>query len=178
MDNLRKLQLIEVEILEEIDKVCRDEGIDYSLYAGSLLGAVRHKGFIPWDDDLDICMTRSNYNKFIQAWESGEHKGYFLQNKEKETTFTQSFTKIRKDHTAFIQGEFECGIYHTGIFVDIFPMDRIPNGRLKKISFKLKCLLYQLYTREFLPEKSNFLVKCIAFFVLSLTPKKIRQKKR
>ena len=100
---LRRLQLTELEILKVVDKVCRDNKIDYSLYAGTLLGAVRHKGFIPWDDDLDICLTRENYNRFIKIWNANPPKGYILQNKENTPDFSQTFTKIRKDNTAFFQ---------------------------------------------------------------------------
>ena len=64
---LRRLQLTQLEILKVIDKICREHDIPYSLYAGTLLGAVRHQGFIPWDDDLDICMSRANYNRFLKV---------------------------------------------------------------------------------------------------------------
>ena len=99
MDNkLRKLQLIQTEMLEVVDVFCKKHNIPYSLYAGTLLGAVRHQGFIPWDDDLDICMSRENYNRFIELWTKEKPKGYILQNKETDPEFTQSFTKIRKEN--------------------------------------------------------------------------------
>ena len=104
MDNtLRQLQLTQLSILKVIDKLCRKWEIRYSLYAGTLLGAVRHSGFIPWDDDLDICMAREEYDRFLAAWEKEPPEGYLLQNKKNTPAFTQSFTKIRKDHTAFLQ---------------------------------------------------------------------------
>lgn len=172
---LRKLQLTQLEMLCTIDAICKKHKIEYSLYAGTLLGAVRHKGFIPWDDDLDICMTRENYNRFITAWQSEQIKGYSLQNKENTPTFSQSFTKIRKDGTTFIQMEWEKGRYHTGIFVDIFPVDRIPVSRIQRIVFKVCWALYQLYTREFVPEKGTIIVRILSAVILKFTSKKQRK---
>ena len=98
---LRRLQLTQLEILKVIDKICREHDIPYSLYAGTLLGAVRHQGFIPWDDDLDVCMSRANYNRFLEVWEQVQPEGYLLQNKENAPEFPQSFSKIRKLDTTF-----------------------------------------------------------------------------
>lgn len=175
---LRELQLTQLEILKVIDKVCRANDIPYSLYAGTLLGAVRHKGFIPWDDDLDICMSRENYNLFIQVWDQEKPAGYLLQNKGNAPAFPQSFTKIRKDHTTFLQNQQEKGAYHTGIFVDVFPIDRIPNGTLRQMLFRFRCMRYQLYTREFVPPKGNFLVKCVSALFLAVTPPARRMRTR
>ena len=123
---LGKLQATQTEILSVIDRICREHGVSYSLYAGSLLGAVRHQGFIPWDDDLDICMERSEYDRFLAAWKESPPEGFILQNKENTPSFTQSFSKIRKEHSTFLQYDWEASKYHTGIFVDVFPMDRMP----------------------------------------------------
>ena len=176
MDNktLRELQLVQLEILDVIDNICRNNNIPYSLYAGTLLGAVRHKGFIPWDDDLDICMSRRNYVKFIRAWKRDPVKGYVLQNKEIEPDFTQSFSKIRKDNTVFLEEGAESGNYHRGIFVDIFPIDRVPDGSLRRKIFLTECMLYQLYTREFAPVKVNRAVRIGSILLLKITPQKCR----
>lgn len=175
---LRRLQLTQLEILKVIDTFCRAHGIRYSLYAGTLLGAVRHKGFIPWDDDLDICLTRHEYNRFVKAWIEESPEGYVIQNKEVDPAFTQSFTKIRKDHTTFLQYEFERGKYHTGIFVDVFPIDRIPNRKLSRYIFYLDCLFYQLYTREFVPPLSGKIVRLVSSVFLKTSTTKGRKKRR
>jgi len=171
---LRKLQMTQLEILKVIDGVCRKHGISYSLYAGTLLGAVRHQGFIPWDDDLDICMSRSEYNRFLQIWEREKPEGYMLQNKENSPDFTQSFSKIRKLDTTY-RMQVDLGRkYYQGIFVDIFPIDRIPAGKLQQRIFRLQCMLYQLYTREFAPPKSSGAVQLVSQIILLLTPVKAR----
>lgn len=171
---LRKLQLTQLEILKVIDRICRENDISYSLYAGTLLGAVRHQGFIPWDDDLDICMSRAEYNRFLQVWEEAKPEGYMLQNKENSPDFTQSFSKIRKLGTTY-QMKVDLGKqYYQGIFVDIFPIDRFPEGKLRQIQFRTACMLYQLYTREFVPPRSSGAVKWVSQAILMLTPRKSR----
>ena len=179
MDNiLRQLQLTQLTILKVIDKFCRKREIRYSLYAGTLLGAVRHGGFIPWDDDLDICMGRSDYDRFVRAWNSDPPEGYILQNKENTPGFTQSFTKIRKDHTTFLQYDWERGRYHTGIFVDVFPIDRMPAGKLARAVFQWRCLNYQLLTREFIPPKGSSAERAISSLILHMTPETKRSAQR
>ena len=177
-NTLRRLQLTQLEILKIFDDFCRKNGLKYSLYAGTLLGAVRHKAFIPWDDDLDVCMERKEYDRFISLWEKSHPEEYILQNKENTPKFWQSFSKIRKDHTTFLQEEKERGKYHTGIFIDIFPLDRIPNGKLSRAVFRWHCMKYQLMTREFVPPKAGKIVKLGSRIILGGTPKKIREKVR
>lgn len=173
-EELRRLQLTELEILKEIEKVCRKYGIAYSLHFGSLLGAIRHGGFIPWDDDLDISMSRAEYNRFLEAWEEEKPNGFFLQNKENTPAFTQSFSKVRKNHTCFLQYEWEKGRYHTGIFVDVFPIDRIPMNQPAKLLFQWNAMFYQVLTREFVPPRGSILQKVVSKILLTVVPPQIR----
>ena len=175
---LRKLQMVQLEILKYIDSFCRENNIRYSLSGGTLLGAVRHGGFIPWDDDLDICMLRSEYNRFVQLWNSCQHDKYLLQSKDNTPAFTQSFVKIRKDHTTFYQEGELPGIYHMGIFVDIFPIDRIPNGKLKEYLFYWRVIRYQIFVREFIPPDASIISKLLLRIIFSLNSTETRKKKR
>lgn len=177
-EKLRPLQLTMLEILKVFDKFCREHDLKYSLYAGSLLGAVRHKGFIPWDDDLDVCMERNEYDRFVALWEQLSPEGYILQNKENTPAYWQSFSKIRKAHTTFLQEDREAGKYHTGIFLDIFPLDRIPYGKLNRAVYKWHCMKYQLLTREFVPPKAGAVVRLGSSAILACTPKSHREKVR
>lgn len=178
MDKLKQLQETILEIMDVVDKFCRENNISYSLYGGTALGAVRHKGFIPWDDDLDIIMAREDYDKFIELWQKNPVSGYILQNKDNAETFKESFTKIRKDHTTFLQHDWERGLYHTGIFVDIMPFDRIPNGKLPRLLFKWRAIKYLLLVKDFSPASSTGLQKVIYRFLSLFYPKKSRRKRR
>lgn len=175
---LRQLQLTMLETLKVFDAFCRKHKIRYSLYAGSLLGAVRHQGFIPWDDDLDVCMSRAEYDRFIALWQQEHPEGYLLQNKENTPAYWQSFAKLRKDHTTFLQEEREAGKYHTGIFLDIFPLDRMPHGKLARKLYKWHCMNYQLLTRGYAPPKAGPLTRAGSGVILACTPKFCRERIR
>ena len=165
-DILRAVQLEQLAMLRAVDRFCRRHEIRYSLYAGTLLGAVRHRGFIPWDDDLDICMPRADYERFLRLWKNeGE---YVLQNKDNTPSFTQSFTKLRKRGTTFLTAEDRERGYHTGIFLDIFPVDRLPRGRAARMLFLGEVMVCQLMTREFVPEAQSLPVRLTAGMLLKL----------
>ena len=175
---LSRLHSVEIEILKVVDAFCRKNDIKYSLYCGTMLGAVRHKGFIPWDDDIDLCMERQDYNRFIKLWIESNNQDYILQNKDTDADFTQSFTKIRKNNTCFLQRNEANKLYHKGIFVDILPLDRFPNNKLNQMFFKLGTMLYQLFTREFVPSKTSIAVATISNLMLKLFRGKSRKKIR
>ena len=149
---LHQLWSIELEILDVIDQICVAHNLRYSPIYGTLLGAVRHKGFIPWDDDIDLMMPRDDYEAFLALWQQEAPKGYILQNTRNSPDFSQNFTKIRKDHTAFIQTEDERDKrYHKGIFVDIFPADRVITGTLEQKTKYAACAVNLLYSRRQTP---------------------------
>lgn len=168
-EELRKLQLVQMEILKYIDEFCIKNKLRYSIAYGTILGAVRHGGFIPWDDDLDICMPREDYEKFIKLWKDTDK--YLLQNHNTNPDFTQSFTKIRKKNTAFVQ-EADIGLdYHKGIFVDVFPFDKVPESAIKRKSQSVNVMFYNLYMRGYPPTKSGILVRTASKLILKLTPR-------
>lgn len=149
MIKIEDVWCVEKEILDVVKNVCDENGLRYSLFYGTLLGAIRHKGFIPWDDDIDIAMPRKDYNEFISIWKNQPIDGYVLQDYEEMTGFGNNFSKVRKNNTTFIQFEREKNAkYHTGMFIDIFPMDRVAPTRFwKKIQF-VACTINMLFTRE------------------------------
>lgn len=128
-----KLQKIILSIVDDIVKICDDNKIDYYIIGGSLLGAVRHKGFIPWDDDFDIAMKRADYDKFINICrEKLNTDKYFIQTSENELYYAFAFGKIRLKNTVFVE-EFSKNVpINNGIFVDVFPIDNLPNSKFKR----------------------------------------------
>ncbi|MGN0638566.1 MAG: phosphorylcholine transferase LicD [Huintestinicola sp.] len=154
-DELRKLQLEQLDILIEFDRICRKHNIKYIIDSGTLLGAVRHKGFIPWDDDVDVRMLRSEYDKFCEA--AGElGKDYFFQNHTTDKGYPWLYSKIRKNGTTAVRVGQEKLKMHQGIFIDIFVCDGVPDSKyLKKlrdsISLINRKLLYSVIARDNAP---------------------------
>lgn len=139
---------IELDILQEILRICKKYKIPYIAYGGTLLGGIRHKGFIPWDDDMDIAMLRKDYEFFLQKAEIElDHKSFSIQKSEEPGEIYEGFARIRHNHsTAIIERDRNKKCSH-GIFVDIFPLDQIPDNKLKRnIQFKIiKWLTSLLY---------------------------------
>ena len=125
-EQFRKMQLTELDMLVEFDRVCRKNNINYVLFGGSLLGAVRHKGYIPWDDDADIGMLREDYNKFKQHMNEMDPDVCYFQDHETDPEYRWGYGKLRRTGTTYIRVGQEHLKCRTGIFVDVFPMDDIP----------------------------------------------------
>lgn len=155
-EELHRVWDAELEILDAVDTVCRKHGLRYSIAYGTMLGAVRHGGFIPWDDDVDIIMPRSDYEKLIKVWDIDKPAGFVLQNKFTNWDFTQNFSKIRKDHTTFIHNEWEKHVsYHTGVFIDVFPGDRVAPGKIARKFQIFASALNLLYARGYTSKSSG-----------------------
>lgn len=127
---LRKVQLTLLDILKDIDKVCQKHNIAYWLDAGTLLGCIRHEGFIPWDDDIDIAMRRSDYNRFLEVAQKELGEGYFVQNWHTDANFGLTFTKVIKNYTVYSQFMNRNANAKQGFFIDIFPLDVYPVSKV------------------------------------------------
>lgn len=168
----KKIWQKELEILEKIIEICNKYDIKYTLCGGSLLGAVRHKGFIPWDDDIDISMKRDQYNKFLEIAEKEFEYPYFVQYYKTEKLYNRGHAQIRNSETTAIL-EFEATTegknnYNKGIFVDIFPLDNIPDEEEERKKF-----INKLCWRKniiMMTEKSNSIIKrLIKRFLLKIS---------
>lgn len=128
-ETLQKLQSTELEILSAIQKVCENNDITWWLDSGTALGAMRHQGFIPWDDDIDIGMLREDYDKFCSIAPLELPKGFSFHNARTEEGFAPLFSKVWKDGTKFYTHETIDSHCNQGIFVDVFPYDYIDTSR-------------------------------------------------
>lgn len=130
--NLKKLQHTILYIAKEIKMICDTNNIDYSMIGGTLIGAIRHKGFIPWDDDMDFIMTRVNYEKFLDVCKKDLDDKFEIINWKTCSYFGSGFTKIMLKDTIAVEKDKENVKYPQEIFVDIFPIDSIPdNGKIR-----------------------------------------------
>lgn len=153
--DLRNLQYRLLEMLKHLDSVCKSHGIKYWLSSGTCLGAVRHGGFIPWDDDLDIEMLRSDYEKLLNVFSEDEH--YMVQTYKNELFYTEPFAKLRCKHSYYREGingnDCLSKLYcQTGIFLDIFVLEKSPYVAAESCHFLLgsiRHLSYHLHNNKF-----------------------------
>ena len=137
--DLRTLQLFELEMLKDVKKVCEAQGLTYYLYSGTLLGAVRHRGFIPWDDDIDIAMPYDDFLRFLEVGQQALGDRYFLQTTDTDESFQFGYARVRRNGTTMIR-EWECEGGHHGVWIDVFPLISVggkADVRLKKLLIPL-----------------------------------------
>lgn len=127
-----KLQNKILEIMVYIDELCRENDIEYCLMGGSALGAKRHGGFIPWDDDLDIFMTPDNYDKFVKVFKNQRDKDYYLQEWGLIDGMV-TISKVRLNHTTYIEESLKKWDIHQGIYIDIFILHTCPNNCISQL---------------------------------------------
>lgn len=137
----KKIWLLALDLLNQFDLVCRKYELKYYLMFGSLLGAVRHNGFIPWDDDVDVAMPREDYEKLINLGMEFREP-YFLQTPYSDNGYYQSFIKLRNSNTTFASESFKYQKMNQGMSLDIFPLDNwIEEDEGKQLHEKIKKLI-------------------------------------
>ena len=153
--NVREVQKKILEIMKYIDGLCRESGIIYFIMGGTALGAVRHGGFIPWDDDLDIFMTPDQYKKFKDVFDRADSERFVLQ-EWKTTPDYLEYAKVRMNGTTFIEEVFkDRKDMHQGIYVDIMILHKVPLNKLiqKLVYYESKFVtLYALSQRNWKPK--------------------------
>lgn len=118
----KKMWAVIVDLVYEFDKVCKKHNLRYYMIYGSLLGAVRHKGFIPWDDDFDVAMPRTDYDRFLEL--AGEFQDpYFLQTPYTDPESAYSYAKIRNSNTTGVSTMFQYNDFNQGMWITVFPLD-------------------------------------------------------
>ena len=147
---MKKVWQVELDILEEIIKICKKYNIKYYLNGGTLLGAARHKGFIPWDDDIDLMMLRKDYDRFMEIAIKELKEPYFCQCYKNEKNYFRGHIQVRNSNTTAIIFNDKYNQYNKGIWVDIFPLDNIPDDEnerkkfIKKVKFKKKIISFSI----------------------------------
>jgi len=169
---LRELQLVLLDMLIELDRICRKNNIRYCLDGGTLLGAVRHKGFIPWDDDLDVVITREEYIKLRKACETDlDENKFFFQDQTTDSNYRWGYGRLRRKNSEFIRVGQEHMKMKTGIFLDIFPRDNVPDLKIIYFFHNLYCYILRklLYSETGMFTGSNPMVR-LCYRLLYIIP--------
>lgn len=185
MDDLRKLQLVELDMLKEFIKVCEKLNLNYYLVGGTLIGCIRHKGFIPWDDDIDVAMPRYDYQIFLEKGQEYLPENLFIQTYKTDNEYTHNFAKIRNSNTTFIETTSKSHNINHGVYIDIFPLDNCSSLPFLQKYNDFRKNLYNLQLEKYYYYESNLnksfkgkIAKLISDFMYhKLNLKEIQEKK-
>lgn len=157
--SLELLHSIQLDMLVKFDRICEENNLIYFLDSGTALGAVRHQGFIPWDDDVDVAMPREDYNRLLEIGEKGLPDNLFVQTYKNDPNYMCPFGKIRLGDSFFPDIDVEKMKYQ-GIYIDVFPFDKLPkNTYSAKTRIRISRFLWFIcvFSRRDYPGKNVFL---------------------
>ena len=141
---LHSIQQIQLELICEVNRICKKCNIQYNMVGGTMLGAIRHKGYIPWDDDADIGFLRKEYEKFREACKIELDKDRFYFQDFRDTNgYRWGYGKLRRRDTEFVRLNQEFMPYEQGISIDIMPFDNVPDSRIGKRIHMFVCFIYR-----------------------------------
>ena len=167
----RRMQLLQLDMLSELDRVCRKHNIMYVISCGTLLGAVRHKGYIPWDDDADICMLREDYEKFKSVANEMNASICFFQDHTTDPEYMWAYGKLRRTGTRFIRVGQEHIKCRTGVSIDVFPLDDAPLTIPGQMLQDFDCFLLRKILWAKVAKKNASGFQRIIYNILSIIPK-------
>ncbi len=140
--DIQELRSLQMGILDDVHRFCEEQGLRYSLSSGTLIGAIRHKGYIPWDDDIDIYMMRNDYERFLKTYQDQTGR-YRVLDPKKEEHYYYTFAKVVDQRTKMVEKETEG--YEIGVYIDVFPVDYVTEDMKKRERiFRWKKLLYKI----------------------------------
>ncbi len=174
-EELRQVQEIQQDLIAEVKRICNKCGIHYNMVGGTMLGAIRHKGYIPWDDDADIGFLRSEYEKFRKACKIElDHKKYYMQDLRDTEGYRWGYGKLRRKNTKFIRLGQEFMPYEQGISIDLMPFDNVPDNMLARRVHFFRCFLYRkLFWSEVGSRVEKNTGKRIIYKLIRLIPMKV-----
>ena len=185
--DMKKVWAVELDLLNAFSRVCEQHGLKWFVHAGTLLGAIRHQGFIPWDDDIDVVMPRNDYEKLCVLGPQVFQDYCFFQTEKTERFFCRNFARLRNSKTTAIQlwEQMYEYPYNQGIFIDIFPVDNIPDGEEERKQYFEQVAYYhdmswqmRNYVYFYHADKSGGLEKYVKRYGKHLLYKYVCRKKR
>lgn len=169
---MKKVWSVQLDLLNRLDEVCKKYGLVYYADSGTLIGAVRHSGYIPWDDDIDIVMMRKDYDRLLSVAEVEFKYPIFLQTAYSEKNYIRAHAQLRNSETTGCILPDVNTEYNKGIFIDIFPLDNIPDSDIELEIFKKKIkLCWKIITAPYVEHKK--LITKIISSILSIVKKKV-----
>lgn len=168
---MNELQKAELELLKSFVQICERHNLKYYLVCGTALGAVKYNGFIPWDDDVDVALCRKDYNSFIRYAREELAPGITVQNHRCCKGIPFVYTKLRLENTAFIEKTASRLDISHGIYIDVFPLDGYPNGKMASSVFEIKKkIIWKTLSSVYYRDKAykNLITAPLAFFAKRL----------
>ncbi len=172
--DIRRLQLMQLDILKEVKRVCDLHGFQFYIMNGTCLGAIRHQGAIPWDDDIDIGMYAEDFDRFIKCQNDFDSK-YFIQTIETDPEFRTMIARVRLAGTTIIEEEFKDCDINAGVFIDIYPLFGYPENKVAAQIRSWESLLYRLMLADSAPKNHGKGAKIVGNLIHTVIPKSAKK---
>ncbi|MBP1046355.1 LicD family protein [Enterococcus sp. BWM-S5] len=170
-NDLRELQLKELEILIHLRDICLENDLSLFLAGGSMIGAVRNQGFIPWDDDVDCFMLRKDYEKLTNEWDKlNQNEKYSLCRTNQTENYHHTAMTVKDNTTTFINSHSVDNDINHGISIDIIPIDVVPRGRFSRIKQILAAMTFSVYNAQRVPNNKGGFLKVATKLLLVVIP--------